>query len=205
MGHLSFDEIARETAGGASRRGLLRIVAGGALGVLTSRFGGAEDAAARHKKRRKKGARCMTLRQSCAGERCCGGFGCGDNGCDGGAVCYQRAGGGCGRDCDCGGDLNCSERKGNTCQECGYPETPCTTTSDCCLSDSICGDNGCAGQTTCCQWEIGSLCFDDCDCCAELGCFGNTCQWLLTTAGEPRARSAGKAGERVGSGTWPRR
>lgn len=205
MDHGRFDEIARSTMDGATRRTLVRLLGGGVLGAAAAWLGRDDEAAARHKKRRKKGARCKTLRQSCAGGRCCGSMGCGDNGCAGGPVCFQYEGGGCGRDCDCGGDLNCSERHNDTCQDCGYPETPCDTTSDCCLSDSICGYNGCVGQTTCCQWEIGSLCYDDCDCCAELGCFGNACLPLLTAEGEPRARSAGEAGERSARQEWPRR
>ena len=206
MDHGDFDQIARSTADGASRRTLVRLLTGAAVGAAASRLGGADDAAASHKKRKKKGARCKTLRQSCGGGRCCGGLGCGNNGCASGAVCFQHEGGGCGRDCDCGGDLNCSERKNGTCQDCGYPESACNTTSDCCLSDSICGYNGCVGQTTCCQWTIGSLCYDDCDCCEELGCFGNACLPLLTAdGGERRKETASAADTRSAKGRWPRR
>ncbi len=206
MDHEPFDDLARSTADGASRRTLFRLLAGSAMGAAATRVGFPEDVAAKHKKRKKKGARCMTLRKSCSGRRCCGSLGCGDNGCDGGAVCYQHEGGGCGSDCDCRGDLYCSERKGDTCQACGYPETPCITTSDCCLQDSICGYNGCAPETVCCQWEVGSFCYDDCDCCEELGCFGGFCLPLLTAdSGEPRKRETGAEEKQSAKGPWPRR
>jgi hypothetical protein len=205
--HEPFDELARSTADTTSRRALIRLLAGGGLGSMASRLGFPAGAAAKHKKRKKKkGARCRTVRQSCAGGACCGYLGCGDNGCDGGNVCFQHEGGGCGRDCDCRSDLNCSERAGGACQDCGYPETPCITTPDCCLQDSICGYNGCAPGTVCCQWEIGSLCYDDCDCCAELGCFGGFCLPLLTVEGDERRKSATGGGEeRSARKPWPRR
>jgi hypothetical protein len=206
MDHEPFDELARSTAGGASRRTLLRLLAGSTLGAAATRVGFPEDVAAKHKKRKKKGARCMTLRKSCAGGRCCGSLGCGDNGCDGGAVCYQHEGGSCGSDCDCRGDLYCSERKGDTCQDCGYPETPCITTANCCLQDSICGYNGCASETVCCQWEIGTFCYDNCDCCAELGCFGNACLPLFGADGAERQRGSDNTAEqRPAKDRWPRR
>jgi hypothetical protein len=205
MEHGHFDDIARSTVDGATRRGLLRLLAGGALGAMTTRFGGAEEAAAK-KKRKKKGARCMSVRQACAGGRCCGSLTCGDNGCAGNAVCYQNEGGACSGDCDCASDLLCSERKGDTCQNCSYPETPCTFTAECCLKDSICGYNGCVAEATCCQWEIGSICYDDCDCCEELGCFGGYCLPLLTVDGVERRRQAtDAAGKQPGKEPWPRR
>jgi hypothetical protein len=188
-----FDGMARVLALRISRRGATALFALLPPLALATR----EDSAAK-KRKKKRRARCKTLRQSCAGGACCGSLGCGDNGCAGGAVCYQRQGGGCSGDCDCGGDLRCSERQGDTCQDCSYPETPCTYTAECCLKDSICGYNGCVLEPTCCQWEIGSFCYDDCDCCEELGCFGNTCLPLLAADGvTPRARRASE-GEAAG-------
>jgi hypothetical protein len=203
-----FDDLLRVNAyAPSSRRTAFLLLASGVFGSVEW-LGLAEDASARRKrKKRKKGARCMTLRQSCDSAGCCGGLGCGDNGCDGGNVCFQQQGGYCSGDCDCRGDMNCSERHGETCQHCGYPETLCWTTSDCCLSTSICGYNGCDDYSTvCCQWEIGSLCYDDCDCCGELGCFGGACLPLLHEDGtERRQRAAGEAEQRPAKGQWPRR
>jgi hypothetical protein len=211
MDHDGFEALTRAAASeGATRRRVLRLLTGGMLGGVAARLGLAEDAAARHKrKRKKKGARCMTLRQSCTNARCCGSLGCGDNGCDGGNVCFQHQGGSCTEDCDCGGDLKCSERFGDTCRDRGYPETPCEFTSECCLKDSICGDNGCDAtfNTYCCQWEPGSLCSGDCDCCAELECVGNLCVPFLGADGAARRRRAtDRAAEAPPTkGRWPRR
>jgi hypothetical protein len=206
-----FDELLRANAyTPSSRRTVSQLLAGGALAGAMARLGLAEDAAAKRKtkKRKKQATRCMTVRESCAGSACCGGLGCGDNGCDGGNVCYLHEGGDCWEDCDCRGDLNCSERRGYTCQHCAYPETLCWTTSDCCLDTSICGYNGCDDyNTVCCQWEIGSFCYDDCDCCGELGCFGNMCLPLLTADGGTQRTQANSEPEtqRPAKGAWPRR
>jgi hypothetical protein len=80
-------------------------------------------------------------------------------------------------------------------------------TDECCLQDSICGDNGCgSGHAVCCQWTIGSFCYDDCDCCAELGCFGNACLPLLTADGAERKRGADKTADQPpAEERWPRR
>ena len=147
------------------------------------------------------------MQQPCGGGNgCCGGLHCAANGCAGGDVCHHDEGGSCSEDCDCGGDLACSERYGDTCQYCSYPETPCLWTDECCLNDSICGDNGCgSGHAVCCQWEVGSFCYDDCDCCAELGCFGNACLPLLTVDGSPRAREGSEPERQQPAKKWSKR
>jgi hypothetical protein len=202
MDNNQFDGMVKVLALGVSRRG----AAAGVAGLAALALGAPGEVAERHKRKKKK-KRCMRAQQACQGKRCCGGLHCGDNGCAGASVCHHDEGGSCSEDCDCAEDLNCSERHDDTCQYCGYPETLCTFTSDCCLKDSICGYNGCEDyDTVCCQWEIGSFCYDDCDCCAELGCFGNACLPLLHEDGvTPRVREGGAAPEQLGKGHWPRR
>lgn len=161
MDNERFDSIAKLLALKVPRRAAT--VALTALAPLAL----ARPEGAAKKKRKKK--RCRLMQQPCGGSNgCCDGLHCGANGCAGGDVCHHDEGGACSDDCDCGGDLACSERYGYTCQYCSYPETECVWTDECCLETSICGDNGCgSGHAVCCQWEIGSLCYDDCDCCAE--------------------------------------
>lgn len=197
-----FDGFARVLAHTTTRRG----AAGGLAGLAALALAGPGSVVAKHKK--KKGQRCMRLRQSCRSGSCCGGLTCDNNGCDGGPACYQREGASCDRACDCAGEMGCSHRFGDTCQYCSYPQTECLWTDECCTNESICGLNGCNHTSAvCCQWEIGSFCYEDCDCCEELGCFGNACLPLLTVDGSPRRKDiAGEAAQKGPvNGPWPRR
>ena len=118
---------------------------------------------------------------------CCPGIGtCGDNGCDDYDACCLGDGDSCLGACDCCADFACDERAGNTCQVCALPQDACVATDDCCLLDSTCGDNGCDTEDVCCQ-GAGGFCFDDdCDCCGDLLCDGDTC--VAVPSGRGRSR-----------------
>lgn len=119
---------------------------------------------------------CVAVGQSCA-DNCCSGLRCDTRAWCGpatdphGPTCYAGKGGSCTNACDCHADLLCSERQGQTCQRCGRMQAPCASSEDCCFTASTCGDNGCeeAPNQVCCQ-GLDALCFDSCDCCADLIC-----------------------------------
>lgn len=125
---------------------------------------------------------CRALHQTCS-RTCCQSLGCGDNGCDPGSVCYQLQGGACTDSCDCHVDNLCSDRHGNTCQNCAVPQEDCAADAECCFNSSTCGDNGCDSNPVCCQGQ-GERCFEGCDCCAAFECSDRqdfTCQDCAAT------------------------
>jgi hypothetical protein len=123
---------------------------------------------------------CAHLRETCHGN-CCNSLACEDvAGCDapGGPYCCGVAGTTCQADCDCCGILQCSERHGGACRNCGILQDACGTNDDCCAAGSSCGDNGCADHTVCLQ-NAGAPCDRSCECGADLFCSeraNNTCQ-----------------------------
>ena len=194
-----FDSLVRVLATGISRRGALA-----GLAALTGPSLVDLDEAGAKKKRKKKKKKktstpsppppprqsppppprpvvqCVGFQDACPAGNCCPGLTCGRNDCDGGgAFCLRGVNGSCEGVCDCLGSLNCSERDDDTCQDCEFPDGgQCSTEAECCLTASLCSDNGCAIGNVCCQPE-GADCAASCDCCAGFGCDqrgGSTCQ-----------------------------
>jgi hypothetical protein len=146
------------------------------VGALASLLGlGAlqeSEAKKRRKKKRPKSPKqiCRNLRDACSGassEQCCGALVCDDNSCVGAPVCSRPAGGSCRDKCDCRLGLECSDRAGNTCQQCTLLQNPCVDHDDCCLLSAACGSTIFA-TGVCCQ-QLGGACGLDSDCCANTG------------------------------------
>ena len=167
-----FDEVARSLAGGGeTRRGLLRLVAGGVLGGATARLGLAvaaeakpgkhrrrQGAAKRHvalqaegkrkKKRRKNPPKPQLCDPLCAedGGRCCAGAGC---------VFDEQC---------CPGEKPCDDGS-------------CVGLRDCCPGEDPCRDGSCPAPGKCCPdlYQCGDgSCIDPLDqCCPEQRRCGN--------------------------------
>lgn len=190
-----FDDVARTLAAGATRRGALRALAGGAVGSLVALLGpraaGAACAAA--------GRRCGDGRRCCRGAVCKGGAcACraGLTDCGGRCTDLETDGGNCGR-CGrvCTGGKTCRdgacvcvpEDREMTCREgrCGATVNNCGETVECggCGTGKTCVDGGCRPpeQGTC---PAGA---DSCAGGGRIGCNGRSdCVCSRTTEGETR-------------------
>jgi hypothetical protein len=177
MDDFHFDEVARSLAGGGeTRRGLLRLVAGGVLGGVTSRLGLAAGAAAKSGKHRRqrqgaanrnealqaegKRKKCKKRKpQLCdpyceeEGGRCCPGVGCvvDEQCCPGEKTCDDGS-------CVDPLDQCCPDQK-----RCGNGE--CVARDECCPDasrppcSSQCGDVVCGeGELVCRPRENGASC-----------------------------------------------
>jgi hypothetical protein len=189
-----FDNLARRMAGdavgaAASRRGLLRWLGGGAVGVLLGYGVGEETTAA-----------CKTVGKSCQRKSdCCTGR------CKNGTCKCSNAGGACddhGQCCGpfgtlfcCGGVCTDTKTDPSNCGACGAPACPpekdcangqcctrqgdaCGETAECCFAGTLttcCGgvcldtsrdENNCGGCGTVCP--SGDVCFNG-ECCLDIG------------------------------------
>jgi len=147
-----FDAIARATAA-ASRRGALRLLTGGALGVLLTRFG-VQEVGAEHEGCLHVGVHCNPKRPG----RCCSGS------------CPKGK-----KKCRCTVDV-CPPPESASCEAscstkftCGFRPTGGTATCDACMENAICTDNGqcvgtpksCPGGECCngaCESDLGEPC-----------------------------------------------
>ena len=174
-----FDELSRAIAGTSTRRGALRILAGGALGGLAALFGLREAEAAPDCY--EAGHHCGNDKSCCSGNCCnhvccAAGQTCGANGqCQGAAPC---AGVICGGNC-----INCATGLINTqncqCVQCVAPcpagQTACA--NSCCPAGQVCSNNACCSPiTTCPSGQCGTI---SNGCGGTLACecpAGQTCQ-----------------------------
>jgi hypothetical protein len=161
-----FDALTKVFGHGITRREVTTLAALAVAGVPTL-----EHVTAKKKKKPPAPPSvCRTVQQTCSGN-CCTGLGCGDNGCELEDVCFQNEGGACTQGCDCRADLNCSERQGDTCRDCGFEQADCDDDNDCCLNSTTCDEVvGCDFDSNVCCLGLGEECVFHCDCCGLLGC-----------------------------------
>ena len=172
-----FDAITRRLAAGASRRGALRLLAGGALGGLLARLG-PQEAAATHAGCRHNGASCARAGQCCSG-RC-------DSGtcrpCTKAGQCPQPA-----NPCQravCTGTGRCALRDKPTGTACGEGQVCCGGVCTVLGTNANCGGCGescertcqaCTGAGTCAAANEGAPCSDGTKFCRSGTCIGDDC------------------------------
>jgi hypothetical protein len=129
MDDFHFDEVARSLAGGGeTRRGLLRLVAGGVLGGVTSRLGlaaGAEAKSSKHRRQRQGAANRNEALQA-EGKR---------------KKKHKKR-----KPQLC--DPYCEEEGGRCC-----PGAGCVFDEQCCPGEKTCGNGSCVGLRACCPDE----------------------------------------------------
>jgi hypothetical protein len=181
-----FDALARHFGQGGSRRHLLGLLSGTALGGLIA-AGLASDADAKKRKKKKKCKKCGEC-QTCRKGRCkakVDGTACSLGSCAGGvctcpdeATCCTNSDdcpAGSGQTCQ-GGACTCLPGQEDSGGVCGTPPTClgffrfCNFSSDCC-------SNLCTGiNTTCYCSDVGEACAADTDCCSGTTCRGFACR-----------------------------
>ncbi len=175
MDHQRFDDLTRSLAHGASRRGVLRLLAGSALGGVLGLLGLEEAAAA-----------CRLAGQRCdATHRCCAGAKCASNG-----------------RCKCKVSQNffACDGPGTRCVDVGTSETHCGGCGNpSCGSDEICLNGGCVntcqdglhnaqetdvdcGGPICARCDDGRMCTNGDDCKSGV-CSSGVCQAPSCTDG----------------------
>ncbi len=184
-----FDTLARSIHEAPSRRGLLRGLAGTALGLAALRLSGVASAKKRRKKKRKKRKRGGSCEPQCNGKDC-GNDGCGSScgSCTGGicqdGVCTcpeDNCGGSCVTYCPA---ILGQERNPTTCACClsnrtvfGNIQTPPNLCSPCC--SAVCSVNPGATGNRCFGKLAGDGCEFDTQCtsfdCQDTGPGAGTC------------------------------
>jgi hypothetical protein len=191
-----FDTLTRWLgADHGSRRSLLRILAGGGLGVMLLARGGADAEACSRQHCGRRGGGPSRPRRCCAGYACSGGRcrplgGCGRVGlscrtagdCCPGAACIFLAG--AGRTCRC---LTGQREVDGRCLPCQAPGEACSGgPGDCCGAAGACARVAAdkdepveclnpASPTVCC-FPLGvSGCQNSCQCCGDARCENGTC------------------------------
>lgn len=154
MDQKRFDYVARALAGGASRRQIVKSLAGGTAGAMTA-LAGMRGSFAKGKPPACLGDAlpCREDSQCCSGS-CCTGYCCGNTCCNDHCTVtlddpYNC--GACGH--ECGADQECSNSQ---CCQAGH--ATCSTDADCCVNSCVDG--------LCCL-PTGGICHSGADCCSN--------------------------------------
>ena len=180
MDERRFDELTRSLASGASRRNVLRGLAGGAAAAAMALTRGGRARA--QQAGLAPGAACTDSSQC---SQLTGATVCADNGYadDGALNCCRQSGGACvdaTYSADCCGGLYC---RGGVCTDLATsgelpPGSYCTSSSQCSQVGGtvVCADNGVAsdGALNCCR-QAGGACSSSAGCCAGQTCTGGVC------------------------------
>ena len=181
MDDRQFDRLTRAVAGSASRRGLLRALAGGAGAALLAARRGSHAAA--HHGSLGPGDPCYDSRQ-CLGADAP--LVCADNGFDydGPLNCCTYVGSRCASDQGCCGAAACIDGFCGNIQDFPGPGEPCGDSSVCVGADAplTCDFVAVTGDYRCCTYE-GSRCGFDAACCGAAACVNGYCANIATDAG----------------------
>lgn len=158
MNAIRFDRLARQLAMGASRRDVLKMIAGTSAAIGATAIVAPSSRA----------ATCAEPNEDCTvNDDCCRGFYCNDDGVCAGAAECAGDGGGCDADEACCGRLTCGEDRA-----CGGPSAgpECTVEGECATNEICCG--GVCAAIACCiedddpnaRCPAGTTCFEgSCD------------------------------------------